>query len=123
MFDTENSGSNHHHRHVRKPNIIMGKSNTGLKYMNTRLSKNQQRQRNRKWSIAEHEQMQPKPEEGKTEQKRKQLEASRLQLEASQKQLEASRKQLEAAGGASVTPSASASSSPEHQHEQRSPHP
>ena len=46
MFDTENSDSNHHHRHVRKPNIIMEKSNTGLKRMNTRLSKNQQRQRN-----------------------------------------------------------------------------
>jgi len=70
---------------------------------------------------AGHEQMQPKPEEAKTEQERKQLEASRLQLEASQKQLEASRKQLEAAGGASVTPSAS--TSPEHQHEQHSPHP
>src|SRR6266496_4418510 len=74
-----------------------------------------------KMEHAGHEEMQPKPEEAKTEQERKQLEASRLQLEASQKQLEASRKQLEAAGGASVTPSVSPS--PEHQHEQHSPHP
>ena len=53
---------------------------------------------------AGHEQMQPKPEEVKSEQERKQLEASRLQLEASRKQLEASQKQLEAAE-ATATPS------------------
>src|SRR6266581_9587692 len=53
---------------------------------------------------AGHEEMQPKPEEAKSEQERKQLEASRLQLEASQKQLEASQKQLEAVQG-SATPS------------------
>ncbi len=62
-----------------------------------------------KMEHAGREEMQPKPEEAKSEQERKQLEASRLQLEASRKQLEASRKQLEAVGG---SPSASPGGSP-----------
>src|SRR6266567_9567263 len=50
MFDTENFGLNRHHRHVMKLNIIMAKNSMGLKRMNTRLSKNQRRQSNQRWS-------------------------------------------------------------------------
>jgi hypothetical protein len=74
---------------------------------------------------AGHEQVQPKPQEAKTEQEQKQLEASRLQLEASRKQLEASQKQLEAAGATPVASptgspgtSPSAQPSPEHKHDE-----
>ncbi len=72
---------------------------------------------------AGHEEMQPKPEEAKSEQERKQLEASRLQLEASRKQLEASQKQLEAAGTASpsASPGASPSPKPSPQHDEHKP--
>jgi len=79
-----------------------------------------------------HEEMQPKPEEAKSDQERRQLEASRLQLEASRLQLEASRKQLEAAGGGSpkATSTASPGTSPTppkeqspHQHNDHSPQP
>src|SRR5882724_6921126 len=50
MFDTENSVSNRRHQRATK-NIIMPKSSMGLKRMNTRLSKNQQRQHNQRWNM------------------------------------------------------------------------